>query len=169
MGASPSKVLSVEIEEMNDDESLNIVQIEDIVSNLFPTLDDDSLSLIQHYRRILEACQRREHILKHATLEYAWSPHLKDYQNTFMDMIVRVPTSSAVPFHNSFPWEVYSFDGLKVRIGMWEDRNNLIYLLGDDVQSWNHVRNIPIGTKLFLDMDIQCKRIRYKEEWIAFM
>lgn len=169
MGASCSKVSSVEkIEETNND-SLKTIQNESVVLNLFPTLDDDSLSLIQHYRRVLEACQRREHILKHGTLEYAWSPHLKkDYGNTFMDLIIKVPTYSAIPFHNSPPWELYSFDGLKVRIGMWEDRNNLIYLIGDDVQTWNRVRNIPIGTKLFLDMDIKCKRIQYKKEWMTF-
>ena len=139
----------------------------DNVSSSFPTLDDDSLELIQHHRRILEACQQRESILKHATLEYAWSPKCKGYAHTFMDLVVRVPSFSAIPFHNSPPWEVFSFNGVNVRIGMWEDRNNLIYLLGDDVQSWNHVCNISAGSKLFLNVDIQCKRIRYKNEWMT--
>lgn len=167
MGTSFSKIVSVE--KTNEDDSLNVVQDKSMVLNLLPVLDDDCLNLIQHYRRILEACQRREHILKHATLEYAWSPHLKDYGNMFADLIVRVPTSFAKPFHNSPPWELYSFDGLDVRIGMWEDRSNLIYLIGDDVQSWDHVRHIPIGSKLFSDIDIQCKRILYKKEWMSFM
>ena len=140
----------------------------DNVSNSFPTLDDDSFELIQHHRRILEARQRRELILKHATLDSAWTPKWKERADRFMDLVVRVPTSLAIPFHNSPPFEIFSFNGVNVRIGMWEDRYNLIYLFGDDVQSWDYVRDISIGSKLFLNVDIQCKRIRYKGKWITF-
>lgn len=132
-----------------------------------PILDDDSLEIIQRYRRILEACQRRENILKHATLACVWYPQItKNYKDSFMDLIVKVPTHSGIPFHNQYPWEIFSFNGKDVRVGMWEDRDNLIYLVGEDVQSWEHMRNVSIGTKLFLSDHIECKRIKYKNEWV---
>lgn len=137
------------------------------ISNALPVLDDDVLELIQHYRRVSEACQRRESILKHATLEYAWSPGTKNSIGTLVDLIVRVPTVSAIPFHNDPPWEIFSFNGKNVRVGMWEDRSNLIYLFAEDVQSWNHVVHIPIGSKLFFKNDIRCKRLRHKKKWIS--
>jgi hypothetical protein len=171
MGKALSKL--IEVEKENQDVEIkglmqNDVQIEDIVlQSPPPVLDDDSLALIQRYRRIGEACQRREFILRHAMLEYAWSPGVQDSRRTFMDLIVRVPTSSAVPFHNNPPWEVFSFNGQDVRIGMWEDRSNLIYLFGDDVQTWDFVRQKSIGSKLFVEYDIRCKRIRYKKEWVT--
>lgn len=180
MGSSDSKPRYISVQQeypvekverlsLNDDTDTIITKKSDGENILkpLPTLDDDSLAIIQRYRRILEACQRREYILKHATLAYVWSPRItKNYKDSFMDLIVKVPSDSAIPFHNQYPWEIFSFNGIDVRIGMWEDRYNLIYLVGEDVQSWEHMRNISIGTKLFLNDDIKCKRIKYKSEWV---
>ena len=141
----------------------------------FPQLPQELLDMIQYHRRLGEAYRRRERILRFASLEYAWAPlplpltaerDCYKYHRTFHDLIIRVPTSNAIPFHNIPPWEVYEVDGTRVRVGMWEDRNNLLYVNACDIQHWNHLRAAPIGTHIFLNSEIRCKRILYENAWV---
>ena len=130
-----------------------------------PDLPDDILHLIQLQRRILEAASRREDILRHATLHYVWSPGMKNSLG-LCDLVAKVQTSNAVPFHNTSPFEVFLIDGIKVRVGMWEDRHDLIYLIADDVQTWAHVRYAWLGSHILKYSSIKCQRLRWKGEWI---
>lgn len=133
-------------------------------------LPDDVLEVIQMYRRIEEAKDRRINILRAARLCVAWNTNVwKSYflkqQSDFLDLILVVPSTSAVPFHNKHPFEVYKIDGTDVRIGMWEDRNNLIYIHGNDIQAWNFIKHVSVGQKPFQNSKIYCKRIRFQKKW----
>lgn len=129
-------------------------------------LPDDVLDYIHSIRLLSSAIQCRESLLRCATLHHAWAPGLKK-RGGLCDLVMRVPTSNAWPFHNHYPFEVYNIDGVDVHVGMWEDRCALIYIKAEDIQSWNHMKRVSIGATLFANSQIVCKRFCYKNAWYS--
>ena len=106
-------------------------------------LPDEILDSIQWYRRILDAGACRSKILKHSVFVQ------KEQENN----IFKTPTRSGVPFHNNFPFEKFDVDGRVVKVGMWCDRDDEIYIMdGDGLFDLSQSR-------------IQCKRIYFQKKW----
>ena len=122
-------------------------------------LPDELLDLIQHYRRVLEAAERRANILKHGTnVKFH-----EDFEKKVM-MIMRLPTASAIPFHNVYPYEVFHIDGQLMCVGMWTDRDREIYLFpvknnGCDMKAVFEQQPVSLHSR------VQCRRIQYRNEW----
>jgi hypothetical protein len=123
-------------------------------------LPEDILALIQWYRRVLEACLRRELLFSHATVsmnpfypEGSWEPG---------GVVLKVSTCYTTPFHNTPPFELFAIDDTIVAVGMWSDFEQEIYFLGP-----THIASTRVGERAFSPHStIRAKRIRFGGVWV---
>lgn len=118
---------------------------------------DDIVQLVYFYIRVFRARDTRIHLLKQSAFVGRGSPD----SNGHKDFILKVGSFNASPFHNTYPFQVFRIDDM--RIGMWRNDDREIYVEGEDMTDESYGRHLfP-----FAQSTIQSKRILFDGQWIS--
>ena len=76
-------------------------------------------------------------------------------------IILKTPTKSAVPFHNMYPFDMFTFttcgQTIDVCVGLWADRNDEIYI----VNSKEFMLNFDLNQTVFENGKLSRKRMKH--------